>query len=183
MPVEFACRDIGNQNCGFKAEANTPEELITKVNQHVRSAHGINPTDAQERVERAIKEKESWQESSSLMGETGSTVPRPIETTSGWNQPPATEQEAPGGPGSTFQSGNQSPSQPGRESQRFGQQQGEQYRQTGQEESTEHEYAGQTGTQSQMETDTAGTIYGSQTQRARGIIENNQTREDEEVEK
>jgi predicted small metal-binding protein len=175
MPVEFECKDIGNQNCGFKAEADTPEELITKVNQHVRSAHGINPTDAQERVERAIKEKESWRTSGNLMGETGSKVPTNIGTgsnygeTSSWNQPSSQgmeqEQTMSGGPGSTYQSGSQ-PGQPGWQTQRFGQQQGEQYRQTGQEASTSNQYYGQTGTQSQMNTETPQ--YGSNTPSQRG---------------
>lgn len=70
--MEFECKDIGNQNCGFKAEANTQEELVTKVNQHMRSAHGMNPTDAQDKVERAIKEKEAWRGSSST-NSTGSS--------------------------------------------------------------------------------------------------------------
>lgn len=74
MPMEFECRDIGNQNCGFKAEANTQEELVAKVNQHVRSAHGMNPTDAQEKIERAMKEKEGGRGSSSRMTGIGSNT-------------------------------------------------------------------------------------------------------------
>lgn len=196
MPVEFECKDIGNQNCGFKTEANTPEELITKVNQHVRSAHGMNPTDAQERVERAIKEKEPWRQSSSMTGDTGSMTNETVSpttsygqgTSSSWNQPASQgmqhEQTTTAGrPESTNQPVTQ-PGQPGWQTQRFGEQQGEQYRQTGQETSTMQNINEQTGTQSGMSrTDNefgSGTMSG---QRGRNVTQTTtETVEDEEVE-
>src|SRR5919109_4705374 len=198
MPVEFECKDIGNQNCGFKTEANTPEELISKVNQHVRSAHGMNPTDAQERVERAIKEKESWRQSGSITGETGSMANETgsaksttygQESTSSWNQPSGQGMQTTtgtGGTGSTYESAKR-PGQPGWQTQRFGEQQGEQYRQTGQERGTAQDVDERTGTQSGMRT--TDTEYGGTgsmpTQRGRNVTQTttaSKTVEDEEVE-
>ena len=56
MP-SFKCRDIG-MNCGWEASASNVEELMQKIAEHAREAHGITeiPQDLVEKVKSAIKE-------------------------------------------------------------------------------------------------------------------------------
>jgi predicted small metal-binding protein len=45
MALSLACKDVG-QNCNFKAQAATEEELLKKVAQHAKQAHGMGTIDA-----------------------------------------------------------------------------------------------------------------------------------------
>ena len=44
MALSLACKDVG-QNCNFKAEAVTEEELLKKVAEHAKQAHGMSTID------------------------------------------------------------------------------------------------------------------------------------------
>ena len=46
-------------SCGFEANAEKKEELMSKIVEHARSAHNINKIDSelQKKVEKAIKQK------------------------------------------------------------------------------------------------------------------------------
>lgn len=61
MTKQFACKDVG-MDCGFKAEASTEEELMTKIAQHAREVHNMNeiPPELLQKVKGAIKEKRRW---------------------------------------------------------------------------------------------------------------------------
>jgi predicted small metal-binding protein len=45
MALSLACKD-GGQNCCFKAQAVTDEELLKKMAQHAKQAHGMSTIDA-----------------------------------------------------------------------------------------------------------------------------------------
>jgi len=45
MPVSIGCKDVG-VDCSFTAEAATEEELLKKVAQHAKDAHGMTNIDA-----------------------------------------------------------------------------------------------------------------------------------------
>jgi len=45
MPVSVGCKDVG-VDCSFTAEAPTEEELLKKVAQHAKDAHGMTSIDA-----------------------------------------------------------------------------------------------------------------------------------------
>ncbi|MEM3852385.1 MAG: DUF1059 domain-containing protein [Methanomassiliicoccales archaeon] len=55
---EFKCKDIG-MNCGFEASAPSKEELMPKIAEHAKTAHGITqiPDDLKKKVDGAIKKK------------------------------------------------------------------------------------------------------------------------------
>ncbi len=57
MKHSVACKDVGMKNCDFKAEASTEEELLRKVAQHAKDAHGMATIDAATlaKVKSAIK--------------------------------------------------------------------------------------------------------------------------------
>lgn len=57
MTATFACRDIGME-CGFTAEAQSKEDLLPKIAEHAKSAHGMDtiPDDIFAKVNSAIKE-------------------------------------------------------------------------------------------------------------------------------
>ncbi len=57
MAKTFACREIG-MNCGFKARANSEDELMSKIAAHAKQAHGMATIDAatMAKVKAAIKE-------------------------------------------------------------------------------------------------------------------------------
>lgn len=52
----FHCKDIG-MNCGFSVEAKSTEELMPKIVEHAKEAHGINEItpDLKQKVTDAIK--------------------------------------------------------------------------------------------------------------------------------
>jgi predicted small metal-binding protein len=56
MKYSVGCKDVG-MNCDFKAEASTEEELLKKVAQHAKDAHGMTTIDAATlaKVKSAIK--------------------------------------------------------------------------------------------------------------------------------
>lgn len=58
MAKEIACHDVV-PGCGFMANAATEEELIAKVAEHARVAHGISKVTPEllTKVRGAIKEK------------------------------------------------------------------------------------------------------------------------------
>jgi predicted small metal-binding protein len=41
VALEFACRDVGVTDCKMVAAADTKEELLAKVAEHARTAHGV----------------------------------------------------------------------------------------------------------------------------------------------
>lgn len=45
MTFRIGCKDVG-VDCGFTAEAATEEELLKKVAQHAKDAHGMTNIDA-----------------------------------------------------------------------------------------------------------------------------------------
>lgn len=55
---EFKCKDIG-MNCGFEASAGSKEELMPKIVEHAKTAHGITtiPDDLAKKVDAAIKKR------------------------------------------------------------------------------------------------------------------------------
>ncbi|MCL4411568.1 DUF1059 domain-containing protein [Candidatus Marsarchaeota archaeon] len=57
MAKTFACRDIG-MNCGFKARANSEDELMKKIAEHAKTAHNMQQIDAgtMAKVKAAIKD-------------------------------------------------------------------------------------------------------------------------------
>jgi predicted small metal-binding protein len=59
MKHSVACKDVG-VNCDFKAEASTEEELLRKVAQHAKDAHGMTTIDdaTLAKVKSAIKKTE-----------------------------------------------------------------------------------------------------------------------------
>jgi len=56
MP-SIACKDVG-MDCQFEATAETEDELIKKVAEHVAEVHGMKTISAEmiDKVKRAIKE-------------------------------------------------------------------------------------------------------------------------------
>ena len=56
MTLSIACKDVGT-DCSFTAEAETEEELLKKVAQHAKEAHGMTTVDAATlaKVKSAIK--------------------------------------------------------------------------------------------------------------------------------
>ncbi|MGC8645157.1 MAG: DUF1059 domain-containing protein [Thermoplasmata archaeon] len=52
----FKCADIG-MNCGFEAKASSKEELMPKIAEHAKTAHGMAeiPPDVMDKVNKAIK--------------------------------------------------------------------------------------------------------------------------------
>ena len=44
MSLSIACKDVG-ANCSFVAKAETEEELLKKVAQHAKEAHGMASVD------------------------------------------------------------------------------------------------------------------------------------------
>lgn len=56
MALSLACKDVG-QNCNFKAQAATEDELLKKVAQHAKEAHGMSNIDpaTMAKVKGAIK--------------------------------------------------------------------------------------------------------------------------------
>lgn len=57
MPKEtYACKDIG-MSCGFKAEAQSEEELMKKIAEHAKKAHNMSTIDAatMSKIKAAIK--------------------------------------------------------------------------------------------------------------------------------
>jgi len=56
MTLSLACKDVGT-NCSFTAKAETEEELLKKVAQHAKEAHGMTSIDAATlaKVKSAIK--------------------------------------------------------------------------------------------------------------------------------
>ena len=56
MP-SFRCRDTGI-DCGWEASAATSDELLKKIAEHAKEAHGITeiPQDMLEKVKSAIRE-------------------------------------------------------------------------------------------------------------------------------
>lgn len=45
MALEFACKHVGVSDCKTVATANTKEELLAKVAEHARTAHGVELND------------------------------------------------------------------------------------------------------------------------------------------
>ena len=45
MALSLACKDVGT-NCSFVAKAETEDELLKKVAQHAKEAHGMTNIDA-----------------------------------------------------------------------------------------------------------------------------------------
>jgi predicted small metal-binding protein len=56
MP-SFKCKDIG-MDCPFEASAPTEDELMKKIAQHAKEAHGMEtvPPETMEKIKKAIKE-------------------------------------------------------------------------------------------------------------------------------
>jgi predicted small metal-binding protein len=56
MTLSISCKDVGT-DCSFTAKAETEEELLKKVAQHAREAHGMTSIDAATlaKVKSAIK--------------------------------------------------------------------------------------------------------------------------------
>jgi predicted small metal-binding protein len=54
---KFKCADIG-MNCGFETTANTTEQLMPKIADHAKTAHGMTeiPKDILAKVQAAIKD-------------------------------------------------------------------------------------------------------------------------------
>jgi predicted small metal-binding protein len=60
MTAKFACKDIGLE-CDFTAEAPTKEELMPKIAEHAKVAHGMEniTDDVKAKIDAAIKVEES----------------------------------------------------------------------------------------------------------------------------
>jgi predicted small metal-binding protein len=58
MAKSFACRDIG-MSCGFKARAESEDEIMMKISEHAKKAHKMAQIDAatMAKVKDAIKEE------------------------------------------------------------------------------------------------------------------------------
>ncbi len=58
MAESFACKDIGI-SCGFTASAGSHDELLKKVAEHAKAAHGMKSIDKETmaKVQGAIKKK------------------------------------------------------------------------------------------------------------------------------
>jgi predicted small metal-binding protein len=58
MGKKFLCRDLG-MDCPFEAQAETEEELMQKIAEHGRTAHGITEISPEmmEKVKQAIKDE------------------------------------------------------------------------------------------------------------------------------
>ena len=41
MAYEFDCRSAGAEGCGWKARANSEEELVAKVSEHAQKKHKV----------------------------------------------------------------------------------------------------------------------------------------------
>lgn len=41
MAYEFDCRTAGAEGCGWKARANSEEELLAKVSEHAQKKHKV----------------------------------------------------------------------------------------------------------------------------------------------
>ncbi|MBI1953866.1 MAG: DUF1059 domain-containing protein [Candidatus Omnitrophica bacterium] len=59
MSKVLRCRDVGT-DCGFEARGETAEEILKKVSEHARKAHGFAsfPPDLIARFQAAIREEE-----------------------------------------------------------------------------------------------------------------------------
>jgi predicted small metal-binding protein len=57
MVKNFKCADVG-LNCAFEATANTTEQLMPKIADHARTAHGMAriPEDVLGKIKAAIKD-------------------------------------------------------------------------------------------------------------------------------
>ncbi len=58
MTLSIACNDVdARMNCNFQAKAETEDELLKKVAQHAKDAHGMTTIDAATaaKVKAAIK--------------------------------------------------------------------------------------------------------------------------------
>jgi predicted small metal-binding protein len=57
MAKKFKCADIG-MKCGFETTADTTEQLMPKIANHAKTAHGMTsiPSDILAKVQAAIKE-------------------------------------------------------------------------------------------------------------------------------
>ena len=58
MGKKFLCKDVG-MDCPFEAHAETEEELMPKIAEHGKTAHGITEISPEmmERVKEAIREE------------------------------------------------------------------------------------------------------------------------------
>ncbi len=45
MAYEFDCRTAGAMGCGWKARAESEEELVEKVADHARKKHNVNASE------------------------------------------------------------------------------------------------------------------------------------------
>lgn len=59
MTATFACKDIGIE-CEFTAEAPTKDELMPKIAEHAKTAHGMETIsdDVKAKIDAAIKVEE-----------------------------------------------------------------------------------------------------------------------------
>ena len=57
MTNRFRCRDVG-QKCGYVQKAPTTEELLPKVEEHLRTSHGMATLDPEmrQKITAAIRE-------------------------------------------------------------------------------------------------------------------------------
>jgi predicted small metal-binding protein len=57
LAKKFKCADIG-MNCNYEATADTHQDLMAKIADHAKSAHGMTeiPKDVLAKVQAAIKE-------------------------------------------------------------------------------------------------------------------------------
>lgn len=55
----FRCADVGNADCRWEAKGRTEDELMTKINQHAREAHGMTSIDdrTRSRIKDSIRER------------------------------------------------------------------------------------------------------------------------------
>lgn len=44
MSYEFSCRDAGHSLCRWHGEANSEDELMAKVTEHVKQKHNVETT-------------------------------------------------------------------------------------------------------------------------------------------
>lgn len=57
MAKEYTCRDVG-VDCDWQARGNTIEEVLQKIAEHAKSAHGMNeiPPELVAKVQAAIRD-------------------------------------------------------------------------------------------------------------------------------
>ena len=58
MTKRFGCSDVG-VNCNWTTTADSEEDIMKKIKEHAKNAHGFNeiPQDLAEKVKSAIKEQ------------------------------------------------------------------------------------------------------------------------------